>query len=457
MPNSITNSNAPDKICLDETSTENPSCLPDNADILQPCNNMHRPHTLSPSMFSPHRVDATETNISVDSARTTANKDAQPPVVYFVRDASGTPTKPSAKQISEGLARRGLPITNGPQSSKRNGGNSSSQPFNLLSAILRHSDLTLAFACCLHPHEMLSLYCISKPFYYFVNSHYTTYVLQNARLHAPEAEQIFPPRCYSTLCVRDPVQRRHAGQNDNGSFVTKSEDGREVRLVPSLRWLQMVEYREKAVDQILLLLAMKGHQLPARVRQTIKKIWFLMDAGSNATRVSLIHDRSYFTDDDLFLATGFFIKLDMCFMDPIDGQGETSLRKLLLGQRSLSSLLRVLRGEWLTNYEELCQGFVRYAYEPSHHYPTCSVFGVPAAVIGKMGMEGWGKGTTKFLRPDELVMREGIQRGLNLQEQYFEMMLWGYVHPATHETVPVPSLNSLKLNDRGDVEEAGEE
>ena len=225
----------------------------------------------------------------------------------------------------------------------------------------------------------------------------------------------------------------------------------EVRLVPSFRWLQMVLFRERVVRDITALLARQGHRLPARASLTLKRLWLTMDVGTNAKRIGLLHNTAFWTDEDLRLATLFFIKLDMRFLDPVAGQGEIALRKLLLGQRSLSALWRCLRRTACRNPLELAQMFVRYDYRPAPHNTGLSLLGVPADEIGAGVREGWGSGTARLLRPDRLVMQEGLRRGLQIEKHYLDMMLYGYIDLETFENIPVQP-EEMEVEDSSDEE-----
>ena len=204
----------------------------------------------------------------------------------------------------------------------------------------------------------------------------------------------------------------------------------------------MVTFRSQCIAEILALLAIEGHRLPKAMEEVLGKMWFTVDIPSNANRIGLLHNKKYWSDRDLFVATMFFIKLDMRFMDPVDGDGHggPALRKLLLGQRSLSAVWQALKRTGLKTKLDLLRMWIRYSYEPAEADKGLPIFGIPPEEIGKLQLEGWGKGKDKLLRIDELVMREGIRRRLNLQRQYMDMMIWGYIDQNTYEDIPTPVL-----------------
>ena len=191
----------------------------------------------------------------------------------------------------------------------------------------------------------------------------------------------------------------------------------------------MILFREMVVDEILALMAAEGHNFPAGTSLTIKKIWFTLDISDNYRRVGIMHNRRFWTDADLYLATEFIIKLDMRLTHPVTGTGDTGLRKMLLGQRSLSMLWKVLRREEMKTQLEMLRMIVRWNYEPVRRFSNMSIMGVPPHEVGALQWEGWGAAgqNQKLMQIDQLVLREGIRRRLGLQECWLDMLLDGFV------------------------------
>ena len=297
--------------------------------------------------------------------------------------------------------------------------------FSVFNALLRHPELTLEFSKQLDIEDLISLYAISKEFHLLVNGRFTTMILGQSNAKAPESSKTFIFRCYKSLCMRDPARRPNETKPD------------ELRFIPSFRWLRMVLFREAVVDDILGSLAIEGHRLPKRTRLTIKKIWFTIDISDNARRIGLMHNTTFWSNKDLFLATMFFIKLDMRLTHPTAGNGEIGLRKMLLGQRSLSVLAKVLRREEMRTQVDMLRMIVRFNYEPPRHRHM-DIMGVPSQEIGKLQYEGWGARSTKFVQIDELVMREAIKRKLNLQSFYVDMIAFGYINQKTFQDIRTP-------------------
>ena len=146
----------------------------------------------------------------------------------------------------------------------------------------------------------------------------------------------------------------------------------------------------------------------------------------------------------------------MRLTDPVDGNGEVGIRKMLLAQRSLSTLGKVLmRKEMLTQLDML-RMFVKWKYQPAPQHRGMSIAGIPPHEIGRGEFEGWGFGTKRILRPDELAMREGVRRNLDLDKKYLDMMLWGFVDKKTLEDI-WPTETAIEEGQSADTSELGEE
>ena len=321
--------------------------------------------------------------------------------------------------------------------------------FSAFQALLGHPELTFEVTKHLDIEDLISLYAISKDFHILVNGRFTALILAQSLGKAAESSRTFLFKCYKNLCIHDPAARPNL------------EVFGEIRCVPSFRWLRMILFREKIVDEIIACVTAEGHRLPKRASLVIKKIWFTMDISDNARRIGLIHNKTFWENKDLFVATLFFIKLDMRLTDPVDGNGETKMRKMLFAQRSLSTLWKVLkRKQMLTQYEML-QMFVRWKYRPAPEHSRMSICGVPAREVGRGQLEGWGSGRTRLLRPDELIMREGIRRKMDLHKRYLDMMLWGYVDKKTFEDIWVTASDGedegTSASETGDSMEDGAE
>lgn len=297
--------------------------------------------------------------------------------------------------------------------------------FSIFEALLNHAELVFEFSKHLDIDDLVSLYSISKEFHNLVNKRFTHMIRLQSTRKAPESSRIFVFRCYQSLCQRDPANR------------PLERLPKKVRWVPTFRWLRMIFFREKIVSDIIECLGDEGHFMPRRVSLTIKKIWFTVDIGDNVHRTGTIRNRRFWTDEDLYLATLFFIKLDLCFTHPVTGTGEVGLRKMLLGQRSLSTLLLVLKRRQLLNQSELMCMLVKWDFHLTEQQreEKRALWGVPQYKAGGLSLEGWVVTGQKLNQVDELVMREAIKRRLHIHENYMDMILYGYVHKSTFEDV----------------------
>lgn len=312
---------------------------------------------------------------------------------------------------------------------------------DFFASLSSYPELFLELAKHLTMPSLISLYVISKDFHETLNGHLSHAMKLCSTYHAPESAKVFLFTMYKPLCVPDPVGRPHPIREQ------------EARYVPGLRWLQMVLFRERCVRDILACMARQGHRMPKGMALTLKKIWLTMDIATTRQRMMLMANKRLWTNQDLYNATMFFMKLDMRLNDPIDGPGDDGLRKLMLGQRSLSALTGLLKRTKYTTLIEVVEMGVRYAYIPTEEYKGGDLFGVPQCQIGKGHLEGWGKGRVHLLRPDELVIREAVRRGLNLDKHMIPMMLWGYVDPKTREDIKVSEEEMYMSDD----DENGEE
>lgn len=315
--------------------------------------------------------------------------------------------------------------------------------FSVFKALLTHPELTFEFAKHLELEDLISLYAISEEFHRIVNGRFTTLILGQSVGKAAESSRTFIFRCYKNLCMHDPGCRRiveeKEGTTVKGRAPTTTNDPNKIRGIPSFRWLRMILYRETVVDEIIAVLASEGHRLPKRTSLTLKKIWFTLDISDNARRIGLIHNKVFWTNKDLFVATMFFIKLDMHLTDPVTGNGELGMRKMLLGQRSLSTLCKVLKREEMLDQLDVLRMLVRWNYRPALGTPTKSILGVPWPDVGKLQYEGWGYNTSKrFVQIDELVMGEAVKRKLGLHNHYLDMAIHGFVNKRTFEDVWTP-------------------
>ena len=290
----------------------------------------------------------------------------------------------------------------------------------IFDALLAYGDLVLEVTKHLDVDELITLYSISKEFQILANRRFTALILAQSVSKAPESSRTFLFRNYLSLCIRDPAQRPHEVRPA------------EARWVPSFRWLRMVLFREKVVDDIVRCMYQEGHRLPRRASLIIKKLWYTLDISDNVRRIGVFHDGSFWSDKDLFTAKMFVLKLDMHLTHPMRGNGETGLRRMLLNQRSFSVLARVLKREEMITQLDMLAMIVRYNYIPLTP-PREQICGVSPQDVGRLQWEGWGQSGIPFIPIDELISREAIRRDLKLQNYYVDMMIYGYINKQTWE------------------------
>ena len=131
----------------------------------------------------------------------------------------------------------------------------------------------------------------------------------------------------------------------------------------------------------------------------------------------------------------------MRFNDPCAENVYHGLRKLVLANRSLTYLLRVLKRQALRTQYDVLQAWTRFRYTILPDEVSMSIFGVAAKDVGKAKFEYWGTRTAHevgrevqcLLRPEQLVMREAIRRGMRFHRHFLRSMLYGYIRPDTLE------------------------
>lgn len=272
--------------------------------------------------------------------------------------------------------------------------------------------------------ELISLYSISKDFHATLNGHMLSTLIEYARHNCPESAQAFPYKLYRQVCIRDPVGRMYT-------------NNKEVRHVPSIRWLRMIMHREAVVHDILACLARESLRTPKTTSMVLKKAWVMMELSTNAQRVYLMHNERYWKDEDLIVFMIFITKLQLRFSDPLDGPSDSVLMKVMLGQKGFTPLFRLLKREILKTGMEAIQMALKYWNDAPPAHKDFDVFGVPAKEIGKGHLEGWGRGKIHLMRMDELVPREAARRNMALSRHMLDFMMWGFVDPVTKKNIVV--------------------
>ncbi|GIK00700.1 hypothetical protein Aspvir_004729 [Aspergillus viridinutans] len=322
------------------------------------------------------------------------------------RQSSATPT--AAAQSSNNAAQH---THNESKSSRRHN-------YNMLKSLICHPSMAFLVFDHLEIEDVINLHLTCKRFHQFVRSVLAIIVMRKAAQKAPESLCIFPFLCYNRLC-------------DRWSAPPGLKLNDVTYIIPSVRWLKMILYREAVVKDIMERMADKGWKLPNRCATVVKKLWFLMDIPDNRRRAWTIRKKTLWTDNDLFLAAYFIVQLDMLFTDSRARKKQGSMRRLLMAQPSLTLLWDVLRDGALTTHYETLKAYVRWQYTPRAHEAGLFVFGVPPNEVGSLQWEGYGRmaRNVKFLRPDELVLREIKGRNLDTQRMYVDIILSDELEP----------------------------
>ncbi|KAK5953598.1 hypothetical protein OHC33_005542 [Knufia fluminis] len=265
------------------------------------------------------------------------------------------------------------------------------------------------------------------------------------------------------------------------------------RKVPTFAYLHMALHREKSLWQIYQLFAAHGVPLPSHpsVRHTpslistLHKLWFLLDIPDNPRRIAYTQSGTLFTPHDLSNTLVFIVKLDMLLNDPCGGEKRDGVRKMVLSAcDGFDTLVRVLqRRDWRdevgilrawTRYglqlegesgeRAIGGGWVPLGLSAEEHAASQSVFGIPRAEVGLLKREFWGKLTYDskrkervvsaaergygrkpmyLIRPDQLVLREAVRRGLVFRKQFLRALMSGYVDEdsETFEALPPADYN----------------
>lgn len=378
--------------------------------------------------------------------------------------------------------------------------------FRLLGSMMSNPEVLYCFIARLPIEALVSLYAISKPFHYLFNQHYVTFIMANARYWAgSEAMESIPWVAFPALTLYDPIRRDIDAENEAmsrwsaGHWKKKYEeqdataaameqrasnigladlvdaDEKEdedtvdtsanktspqtanrklplsrCRILPSLRYLRLLHKRTSQARAICASLAMAGHlnhfwaAWPA-----LMKLSFLTDIQTNANRIGLIHNESYFTGADLYGATNVLIKLDMRLSDggSLHGFPDASmgaigwrgvgrvLRQTLLGS-GLATLSSVLspnqRGP--TSQLDFWRMLVRCRMRPPQSRLQ-RILDIPWWAIGQGNKEGRDFRRSQLLRIDELIWKELYRRSMMPCTLFFHAVTAGYLLPNSIDPV----------------------
>lgn len=330
----------------------------------------------------------------------------------------GTPTKRNKPTTTKTEKVVEL-LSNSPATSS--GEKAKDDRFSVLTALFKQQEILIHMVSFLNVPSLIALYSISKTFHYLFNSHPTAFIMSIGRVVAPMAERIFPWCNYKSLCMNDPSLKR----KNKYAGIPNVPDHHLIRDAPSLRWLQMVVWREGVSRDIVIQLWLQGLRVPFETVDALKRMWFLMDLPLNSHRIALLRNRNYFTAGHIYLLTQFFLKLDMAFTSPTAPLYPRNhanqflypnyladctfigvdLRETLLAERNLTSLWRILHGwspettviQTRFSKQDIIRLHIRHHFkwpaglaadDPVRSMPLA---GIPAHKIGMAGMERIGQ------------------------------------------------------------------
>lgn len=323
---------------------------------------------------------------------------------------------------------------------------------DILRALCTYTELAVEIGKHLSARDVLNLYAASRAFHDAINSHLmsTIHVWINHR--CPESGKVFHFKFYKRHLVPDPMRRTWARQYCvAGDLKSLPQSLRNVRNVPGLKYLQLVEGRDRCCREIIAIMARNGYRMPPSMRNTLLRLWLLMDMATSLQRQGILRNKAAWTDVDLYNAQFFFVKLGMHFNDPVYGPNTYELLHLMMGQKGLFPLWQLLMRKRFTHLPEILELKVRYDFSvPPDHWGSTyfdrEIHGVPFDEIGRGHLESWGLGEAHLMRPDELVPLEAVTRGLELDKHLMHMAVWGYIDWATGENL-VPTEDEMYISD----------
>lgn len=323
---------------------------------------------------------------------------------------------------------------------------------DILSSLCQYTELAVEIGKHLPARDILNLYVTSRAFHNAINGHLLSTVRVWIESRCPEAGRIFPFKLYKRHLVPDPVRRTWAKQMSlEADSKPVPHNLNDVRSVPGVKYLQLVEGRDRYCREIVAIMARNGHRTPATMHKTLLRLWLLMDVPTTFQRQALLRNDKLWTDVDIYNAQFLFVKLGMHFNDPIYGPNTYELFHLMMGQKGLFPLWQMLMRKRFTRLPEILQLKVRYDFNvpPDHwgsDYFDEQIHGVPFDDIGRGHLESWGLGKDHLMRPDELIPVEAVSRGLELDKHLMHMVVWGYIDWETGENL-VPTLEEMYISD----------
>ncbi|KAH7008282.1 hypothetical protein EDB80DRAFT_515453, partial [Ilyonectria destructans] len=322
---------------------------------------------------------------------------------------------------------------------------------DIITALCQHVEIAVEIGKHLRPRDVLNLYSVSRSFNEAISSHMLSSIKTWVSFNAPDAGRIFNFKLYRRHLIPDPAGRTWVGQDPSAQSRIPLHERSDARLIPGIKYLQLVLGRVRCCREIIAILARNGHRLPKGMLPTLVRLWLLMEVATTAQRQALLHSQEIWTERDLFNAQFFLVKLGMHFIDPVFGPASTELVNLMMGQKGLYPLWQLLMCKKYTDLSDFLELKVRYDYQIARTHwarnlANTEVFGVPCHEVGVVHCEGWGEGIRHLARPDELIPMEAVTRGLELDKHLMDMVIWGYIDFNTGENL-VPTEEEMYISD----------
>ncbi|KAF5529744.1 hypothetical protein FMEXI_13972 [Fusarium mexicanum] len=337
-----------------------------------------------------------------------------------------------------------------------------------LTLSLKHTSLDLITALCcnlelaveigkhLSPRDIVSLYIASPTFREAITGHMLSCIRMWIDTNAPEAGKVFHWKLYGRTLIKDPADRNsstHDARFLEGRWETAKTNPSQIRLIPGLKYLELVIGRDRYCREIIAIMARMGFRMPHTMHSTLLRLWVLLEIPTTRQRRLFLSSRKYWTNIHLYNAHFFIIKLSMAFTHPFFSPISIDMVKLMMGQKGLYPLWQCLMRQKYRTMSECMELKARYDLRLStlawdriqrERYP--SAYGVPLHEVGLGHLEGWGKGVLRLERPDEILPVEAASRGLHLDDHITQMMVWGYIDFETGENL-VPTEDEMYISD----------
>lgn len=329
---------------------------------------------------------------------------------------------------------------------------------DILTALSQSMEIAVELGKHLEPADVINVFIVCPTFRRNISSHYQSSIMAWVKYKAPEARKIFTWKIYRKSLTVDPAGRtwdeKQAMMNVKAA-PRCGDSADQVRLVPGLRYLQLVVGRSRCCREIIAILARSGHRVPPGMYSTLLRLWVLMELATTRNRRAVLANKEYWTDEHLYNAQFFFIKLTMAFNHPYFGPHTNSMVHLIMGQKGLYPLWQCLTRRRFQTISEVLGLSASYSMELSwdhwsRNYEDGSVFGIPFSRVGAGHCEGWGMGVEHLARPDELIPYEAVNRGLRLDDHVRHMIVWGYIDWDTGENL-IPTAEEMYISDEEEV------